>query len=82
MYSTFMLSQQLHQQIHPASYVHLDVLIDWSCDTTVVLIHCSELSQAEPECHRVADLDINAYQLPCHSCVVLLSHHTGLATAV
>ena len=51
---------------------HLEVLIDRPSGSALMLIHGSQLSQAEAEGHGVADVDINPNQLPSHGSVVQL----------
>jgi hypothetical protein len=61
---------------------YLDILIHSPRDSALVLIHSSELSQAESNCHGITDLDIDTHRLSRHSCVVLLSHQTGFGASI
>ena len=53
-------------------WADLDIVIDESGGTALMLVHSSELSQAEANGHGVAQLHLHANRLPCHGCVVLL----------
>ena len=57
---------------------HLEVVIDRPCSSTLVLIHSSELSQAESKSHRVTNLYINPNKLSSNSSVVQLHRCVGL----
>ena len=61
---------------------HLEIFISRPSGSTLMLIHSSELSQAEADSQGITDLHIYPYQLSCDGSVVLLHYCTAFAGGV